>query len=186
MLEIEEKIDDYDRENIDNFDFLEKDYEDFYNTDVNTIKIYYIYVNSNNEIYNIKCDNEILDNSCLTKERILYLVKNYQYNLNNKHKLISLLKFNIHVKHTEIKNFLYDKLDDHFLTSLKIVDDINFSETITILNDLNSVFFIFSNNPRYINNTTKKINITSSKSNYKTSSKTTSKTTSKTRRRNYN
>ena len=77
-----------------NFEILETKYNKFYNQSVNKIKLFFIYINEDNEIYSIKTGNENIDKSCITKERILYLIKNNQYNLLNKHKLVSLLKFN--------------------------------------------------------------------------------------------
>jgi predicted N-acyltransferase len=53
----------------------------------------------------------MIENSCLTKERILYLIKKNQFNLIKKHRLISLLKFNIDLDHDELNNFITDKLN---------------------------------------------------------------------------
>ena len=141
------------------FKLLEKDYTDFYNEDVNTIKICYLYINENNEIYYIKSEYELLYNSCLTKERMLFLIKKNQYNSCNRHKLTGILKFNIDFHYSEINNFIFDKLDNNFLIPLKIIDDIKFNKTISFLHDLNCIIFIFSNNIPQIHNTTKKINI---------------------------
>ena len=144
---------------------LEKPYNKFYNEVVNTVKIMYFYINDENLIYNIKSEYESLDNSYLTKERIIYLIKKNQYNLLNKHKLIGLLKYNIDFKHTEITDFFQDKLDNNFFTSLTTIDNIKFNKTISFLQDLNCVIFIFSNNISQLhnNNNTKKINITSNR-----------------------
>lgn len=150
---------DSDHNYIDNFELLEKKYNEFYNEEVNTIKIHYLYINEFNEIYNIKSEYEVLNNSCITKERILYLIKKNQYNLSNKHKLISCLKYNIDFDFTELNNFLNNKLDTNFLVPLKIIDDILFNKTISILHNLNCVFFLFSNNIIQTHNNTKKITI---------------------------
>ena len=149
------------------YNLLEKEFNQFYNENVDKIKIYYYYINNNNVIYNVKSHIELLNNSCLTKERILYLIKKNQYNLQDKHKLIGFLKFNIDFDFTDIDNFISDQLDSNYLTHLKKIDDITFNKTINILLDLNSIIFIFSNNISQ-NNTTKKIILNTNKSKTRT------------------
>ena len=145
-----------------NFEILETKYNKFYNQSVNKIKLFFIYINEDNEIYSIKTGNENIDKSCITKERILYLIKNNQYNLLNKHKLVSLLKFNIDLHHTKINEFILDIENENYLSSLKIVETIKFKDTIPLLSELNSIIFIYNSISREknVNNTTKKIIIT--------------------------
>ena len=64
-----------DQNYIKEFEEKEEEYKEFYNNEINMIKLFYLYINENNEIYNIKCEDEMIENSCLTKERILYLIK---------------------------------------------------------------------------------------------------------------
>lgn len=148
-----------DQQYIKDFENLEKDYKNFYNEDIKQIKIIYLYINNDNEVYNIKSENEKIENNCLTKERILYLIKNNQFNLLNKHKLVSLLKFNIDLEHTELKNFILYESTNSYLVSLKLLDTIYFNNSIHIFNDLNSIIFIFTNKIEQKLNTTKRINI---------------------------
>ena len=148
-----------DQNYIKKFEEDEKEYNEFYNNEIKMIKLFYLYINENNEIYNIKCRNEMIENSCLTKERILYLIKKNQFNLIKKHRLISLLKFNIDLDHLEINNFITDKLNSNYLSSLKIIDSVNFNKTIDILHDLNCIIFLFTNNKSPTLNTTKKIHM---------------------------
>ena len=149
-------------EYIKNFEQLEEKYNKFYNKEVTNIKLFFIYINENNEIYSIKADHEDLENSCITKERILYLIKQNQYNLTNKHKLVSLLQYNIDLHHTNLNNFILDKINDDYLSSLKILDTIKFNDTIPLLADLNSIFFIYSylSSNNQTHNTTKRIMMT--------------------------
>jgi hypothetical protein len=145
-----------DRDYTKEYDKLEKDYNKFYQIEVETIKLYYIYINEYNEIYNIKYENEMLDNTYLTNERLLYLIKNNQYNLLNKHKLVNLLQYNIELEQADLKNFLLDKIQCNYLKSLPALNTIKFNKSIKILQDLNSVIFIYKVlSPSH--NTTKKI-----------------------------
>ena len=164
METLEKEID---SEYMENFDKLEKNYNKFYNTQVTNINIFFIYIDENNEIYNIKSDKESIENGCITKERILYLIKKYQYNLLYRHKLVSLLQYNIDLHHTDLQNFILDQKtkSDNYLTSFKILDNIKFNDTIPLLSDLNSIYFIYSylspiNQSDRSHNTTKRIVIT--------------------------
>ena len=184
MESLEKEID---SEYMENFDKLEKNYDKFYNTQVTNIKIFFIYIDEKNEIYNIKSDKEFVENGCITKERILYLIKKYQYNLLYRHKLVSLLQYNIDLHHTDLQNFILDKKTksetDNYLTSFKILDNIKFKDTIPLLSDLNSIFFIYSylspkNQSHIPHNTTKRIIITdNSKSNTMNTNKNKNKKT---------
>ena len=159
IIEEEEEME---NEYIKRYDELEEKYNKFYNRETTSIKIFLIYINENNEIYNIKRDHEDLENSCITKERLLYLIKQNQYNLTNKHKLVSLLKYNIDLHHRDLNKFILDKINENYLSSLKILDTIKFNDTIPLLADLNSIFLVYS----YLSanhgshNTTKRIMIT--------------------------
>lgn len=145
-----------------NFEKLEEKYDKFYNKEVTNVKLFFIYINEFNEIYSIKSDREELENGSITKERILYLIKKNKHNLLNKHKLVSLLQYNIDLHHTDLNNFILSETNKNYLTSLKILDSIQFSDTIPLLADLNSIIFIYSfispNNQQ--NNTTKRILLT--------------------------
>jgi hypothetical protein len=125
--------------------------------EVKSIKLFFIYINENNEIYTIKNEAEMLVNSEISKERLIYLIKNNHYNLLNKHKLVSILQYNIDLDHLNLSAFILDKIQPDYLTSLKIVDNIIFKNTISFLEDQNSIFFIYNsiNNTNNTNNTNK-------------------------------
>lgn len=163
-------MEELDSEYIKKFEELELNYNKFYNTEVTAITLFFIYINENNEIYSIRQDAETLNNSCVTKERLLYLIKNNQY---TQHRLVSLLQFNIYLHHTNLNNFILNKIKDTYLFSLKIVDNIKFKDTIPLLKDLNSLLFIYKINTGKKLNTTKKIiiNMNKVKSRSKTSRK---------------
>ena len=60
---------------IDKFTLLEVDYNKFYKTPVDKVKLIIIYINENREIYNIKSDLEQLEDGNLTVERLVFLFK---------------------------------------------------------------------------------------------------------------
>ena len=137
---------------------------------IDQIKIFYLYINSNNELYNLKSEEEIIINNCLSKERLLYLIKKNQLNL-IKHKLIGLLRYNIPLKNKEINKFINDEKNINYLSSLKILESITFERGSNILKKFNCIFLIYKNYENPIQNTTKKINM--KKVSYKTRRKIT-------------
>ena len=134
-------------------------------TEIMTINLYCLYIN-NDELYNIRCEKLELDNNCLSKEILLFLIKKNQTNGLFKHRLVSLLKYEIDLEYSDVKNLINNELNTNFLSSLKLLDSLNFNNRIPLLNDLNCIFLIFGRNltPNNIinkNNTTKRIVIKS-------------------------
>jgi hypothetical protein len=163
---------DIDENWINDFKKNEKSYDDFYKDKVEHIKLFYLYVSSSNILENIKKDSILLDeNSTLKKDTIISLIMKNQMCNTIKYKLLSLVRFNITLNPEEINNFIYKdeykELSSQFITSEKYLNDIKYSDTINIFQDLNCLYFIFyeekqkmntngkSNNSS--NNTTKKI-----------------------------
>jgi len=115
-----------------------------------------LYVDDNNEVYSVKNKIELVENGIITRERQLYIIKENQYNMLQKHKLISLSYFNIDLSKNNIDDLINNKIDRNFFTRLEIVDTIKLNSSLNIFNKLNSIFYIYkviSNT----NNTTKKI-----------------------------
>jgi len=147
---------DIDEEWINEFNNNEKAYCDFYKEKVEHIKIFYLYVNSSNILESIKREGIELDcNGILKKDKIITLInKNKIYN-NTHYKLLSLLRFNMDINPEEINDFVYreneneneNELSSSFITSEKYLNDIKYSDTITIFQDLSSLYFIFYESP---------------------------------------
>ena len=68
---------------------------------------------------------------------------------------MSLLRFNMDINPEEINDFVYreneneneNELSSSFITSEKYLNDIKYSDTITIFQDLSSLYFIFYESP---------------------------------------
>tara|TARA_Y100000389_G_C17462724_1_gene523059 strand:- start:2425 stop:2943 length:519 start_codon:yes stop_codon:yes gene_type:complete len=134
---------------------LEKDYDQFYKEIPKKVEIFFLYVNSQNEIESLKKNIFDLNDSKLDKNRIIYLIKNNQC-LNNKYyKLISLLKFNPTIEPDIVIKNLDEDYESEYLTSERFLTDMHFDDTINIFQDLNSVFMIFYAPKLNINNTKK-------------------------------
>ena len=137
----------------------EENYNVFYNEKVNTIKIFFMYINTDKTVVNARQEILTLNNdSILRKEQLIHIIKNNQILNNIKYKLFSIVRYNIDLQPDEINNFLSVSISDsntvsdsntdktyinRFLIDKKNIDDIYFADTITIFQDLNSLYIIF-------------------------------------------
>ncbi len=141
---------------IDEYEEEESKYNDFYTEKLPNIKLYYVYVNSHHKISNIREEKLELDEShMVSKEKILYIIKNNIIQDDIKYKLLSLLVYNIDLEPHNLKKYLENdtnsvdspnnpgELNNEFLYSLKTLEDIPLKETITLFHDINGIYFIF-------------------------------------------
>jgi hypothetical protein len=133
----------------------EKIYTNFNKEKVSIIKIYYIYLDYEKKIYNIKTDKEYIENNEFTCERQIYLIKKFQYNIEKKHKLIGMLEYKININSDEIDDIINYKKYAGNLSSIRYMREIKFDNTISLLQDMNSVYFIFSDTISDIDENTK-------------------------------
>ena len=59
-------------------DILEKeeeDYKSFYKENIDIVKIFYTYVDSNNKIYYVKKDNLLIENNKINRDELIYILK---------------------------------------------------------------------------------------------------------------
>jgi hypothetical protein len=158
--------DDIDDSWIKEFKEREDIYNDFYKEETKNIKLYFLYVNTSNTLESVKSDSLILgEKNIVTKDQLVSIIKRNQHSNNIRYKLLSLIKFNIDVEPNDILTFIQedDKNSDSFTTSEKYLNDIKFHDTICMLQDLNSLFFVFYEDKRKNpQSTTKKIIFNSS------------------------
>jgi hypothetical protein len=153
----------FDSEWIKDYEEKENEYKKFYKEEVNIIDVIFVYINHDNEIYNVKNFKEYIANSQINYERIIEIIKNYQNNMDIKHKLTALLNYKIDIDLENIKQLFNYNINPGTLYSIKNINNINFDKTINLLQDLNSLIFIFKVNNIDKNNkntTTRRITLT--------------------------
>jgi hypothetical protein len=134
------------------FEKTDKSYEEFYNEDIFYIGIHFVYINSSNSIEKITYEHFLMSQpNYMCRDEILGLIKrNYIVN-NIKYILLSILKYNINLNPSDIKQFLKindtDVYNDKFFTNIKNIDTIKFDKTINMFQDLNDIFIIFYEKP---------------------------------------
>lgn len=147
--EEEEKEINLDTSWIEEFEREEKDYNEYYRKDLQSIKVHCIYVNKNNDIDKIKEERIFMRQpNYLSGDQVLTLIKKNVIQDNIKYSLLSILKYNITLEPINLKTFIKYKADirsqgDEFLTSIKKIDSISFEKTISMFQDLNDLFILF-------------------------------------------
>ena len=142
---------------LDKFKAAEMEYNEFYKEPVTSINIYLLYINKNNELEHIHTNKCLLnENGLLKREIIISFIKRYQLLFSIHYKLLSLLKYNIDLEPTEIKEFTLEEItlsNKRFLYSEKYLEDIHFKDSINMFQDLNALFFIFYEDKPSMHNT---------------------------------
>lgn len=191
----EDDIESIDESWVNEFKEEEKEYNDFYKEKVDNITLFFLYVNKEKELESISKEPYLLEdeNGLITKDQLVTIIKkrqekhlngtinNNNSNTNNhlknnikKYKLISLYRYNPCLDSEDVNSFIerndYNNLNknknDNFFFPEKYLNDIVFDDTITIFQDLNSLFFIYyekeikpENNNNNNNNTRKIITV---------------------------
>jgi hypothetical protein len=154
---------------IDDFKKTERIYNEFYKEPVKSINIYLMYVNKENELEHIHSDKCLLnENGLLKREIIISFIKRYQLLFSIHYKLLSLLKYNIDLEPTDIKDFTLEDVtlsNKRFIHSERYLEDIHYNDSIHMFQDLNALFFLFYEEKPATMNNTKRVKITSSEHN---------------------
>ena len=74
-----------------------------------------------------------------------------------KYKLISILVYNLTLKHEDLKNFLKNSDNYNFMTNLKNIDDYGLESSINCLQNINTLFILFNEDTKKIGNNTRRI-----------------------------
>jgi len=144
----------------------DKLYNDFYYEKNENININFVYISLNNSIQHIKSENFILQNNIIPKEELLYILKNNQTFDNKKYSLLSILQYNIDLFPQDVMHFLKKPNQFNFFNYKTNIDDIKWNDSISLFQDINSLYILFhqKKNKKNINGT-KKIYITKKKYN---------------------
>jgi hypothetical protein len=147
---------------INDFEKTDRLYQDFYKDNLYYTNLYFIYINKNNEIEKIKQEMFLMSSpNLISKEEVIEILKRNSIDNDIKYTLLTLLKYNITLDADEVKQFLSNNNPIDYLTVIPNINDITFEKSISMLHDLNDLYFLFcekSNelNKQYANNITKK------------------------------
>ena len=132
---------------IDDFELQDKKYESFYTEDITHIHFHCIYVNRNNDIEKIKEEKLLMKTpNYISRDEMIGILKKNSIINNKRYIVLSIVKYNINLEPSDIQFFLKPSknLDSTFLTSVKNIDAIPLERSISMFQDLNDIFIIFS------------------------------------------
>ena len=117
-----------------------------------------LYVNKRNELEKISEKSIQLSNpNKIKKEELIKVIKENDKLDKKKYKLISILVYNLTLKHEDLKNFLKNGDNYNFMTNLKNIDDYGLESSINCLQNINTVFILFKEEDKKIANNTRRI-----------------------------
>lgn len=143
-MEVEE---DLELENTDWIEEIKKEnelYKHFYKEVNESINVSFIYVNKNNDIYYVKNMNFPLEEGVLKKEDLLFLLKKHNVYNSLKHQILSILQYNINLEPSDLLSFLKSSPKENDYLKVKDgLNDIKYNDSITLLEDLNSLYVVY-------------------------------------------
>ncbi len=148
----------FDESWIDDFEEEDKQYEMFFPEENTNIKINLLYVNKRNELEKISEKSiQLSTPNKIKKEELIKLIKDNEKLDKIKYKLISILVYNLTLKHEELKNFLRNDENYNFMTNLKNIDDYGLGSSINCLQNINTLFILFNEDDKKKGNSTKRV-----------------------------
>lgn len=153
---------------IQEFETTDQNYIPFYNEDVYEIKVTSLYVDKENNIETIKEEMLLLkQENMVTKEELIHIIKKNSFKDKKRYTILSLLKYNVDLETTHVKHYLKSVVSYDFLEVVKNIDNIPLKKTISMFQDLNTLFILFYEKTTPTNEsnhqTTKKIYISNNK-----------------------
>jgi hypothetical protein len=144
---------------IDDFEKTDKLYADFYRENVHYVNLHLIYIDKNNDIQKIEQESFIMTKpNFISRAEIIEILKRKSFDKSNKYSLLTILKYNITLDASDIKDYINCDSNDHvFLTPIKNIDSIVFDKTIGMFQDLNDLLFIFYDGSVAKQNVTKRV-----------------------------
>ena len=163
-LELDTKI-------IEEFEKSDEIYKDFYKDRLDGVRLFILYVDNKNDLFHIKKDYIPLKQNKVERESLIKLIKEYIMYDSKKYRLISMLKWNITLEPDEIVNYMNDDSQFNFITNIRHLKTIEFEDTINLFHNLNSLYLVFHEKWKLLENKTKKIYLNKKLNNRKTRSK---------------
>jgi hypothetical protein len=125
--------------------------ENYFKEPMETIDMFFIYINTNDYIEKIVYGehklNVISNNSIIPNQDVIQLIENNKYLANNKYKILDILLYNVSLQPENIQSYSQNEnvLDtsSKFLEPLSIINDFVIPPSIFIFHKINSLFFIF-------------------------------------------
>ena len=105
------------------------------------IAIHYIYINSENAIEKVDCEIEPLNDSRITKERLLQLVQTKRHASQKKYRLNDISLFQFPIEYDQLATT--EDISSGF-TSVPVFNEICLEPALFIFHEITTIYFFFS------------------------------------------
>lgn len=128
---------------------LEQYYNKFYKTPSNTITLFFIYVDNNNVESLHEKSFHLNNDSKICSDELVFIINNHKTLHNKRYKLMTLLKYNFTMDPEEVLQMLSNSNEkNEFEKYLDVIGsylvDVCFADTISLLEDVNALFLVYS------------------------------------------
>lgn len=148
---------------ISDFEIEDKNYKNFYKENVKSIKLYFLYVNREQQLFHIKKNNIEIKNTILNKSELIDIINKYKHYQNKTYVPLSILKYNITLEPNNINEYILDNSNFDYLKAETHIQDIPWYDSILFLKNINSLYIVYKETWKTKHNNTKKIYIRSKK-----------------------
>ena len=135
-------------------------YDNYSSHPIRNITITAIYVNHLDVIVKIQKTNRRLENdSVLTKEELLAVIKNNQIFGNTRYRFMNIIVFNIDINSGNLGQFMQtpnEELGSRYTSISRSIDDIKYKNSALVLQDINNLTIVYRATPSSIKSATKK------------------------------
>ena len=133
---------------IEEFDELDKEYAQYYTEDLLYIHLRCVYINSLNEIEQIKeAPVQLISPNHISRDELIGILKRNMQLSHKKYTVLSMLKYNIDIEPQNIKHLVVDVDNSsdigQYLSQVSNIDSITFNKSIPIFHPLNELIILF-------------------------------------------
>tara|TARA_B100001250_G_C19636038_1_gene716015 strand:- start:153 stop:686 length:534 start_codon:yes stop_codon:yes gene_type:complete len=132
-------------------------YKKFFYTNTDKIQINTIYINRNNEIFDIHKNNHLIENNMLKREEILKLINKKSKLNKKKYRLLSILSYNFDLDNDEIQYYFKNTKNYKILKIHKNLNTITWNKSINYFKELNELYLVFIEKKNQERNKTRRI-----------------------------
>jgi hypothetical protein len=130
---------------IQNYEHEDEHYSKFYPENIKEIKINIMYVNKKRELEKINEKVIYLNTeNKIKREQLVRIIKENERMDKIKYKLVSIVIYNIDLKHADLKNYMNGPNKYDFITSLRNIEDYELRPTINCFQEVNNIYIIFN------------------------------------------
>ena len=163
---------------ISEFEIEDDNYKKFYKEKITSVKIYFLYVNREQQLFHVKKDTLDIKNTILRKEQLIEILNKYRNYKNKTFIPLSIIKYNMTLDPNNINEYIGNTTGFNYLTAETSIEDIPWYDSILFMNDINSLYIVFKEKWKTKHNNTKKIYIREKKLHHRKTKKKKLKDTS--------